>query len=434
MGAIILNGAKIGANSSGRRGRADHRGQGVPRQFGDRRGAGQTRARGRRQDEGNDGARGRRLCAPLEAICGGADAARMTLGTWQFCIDRGGTFTDIVARAPDGRSSRTSSSRKTPRPMRCGDRRHRRSAWRLRAGAPLPPELIAQRQDGHHGRHQCAARAQGRPRAAARDRRFPRRARDRLSGAAEDLRAQIEKPSMLYARVAEVPRARARRRQVETPLDLDAMRAALEAAPRRRHRRRRHRVHACLCASRRMSAQARALAREMGFTQVSVSHEVSPLVKFVGRGDTTVVDAYLSPLLRRYVEQVAATGSALRKPLPPAGRGARREARARGTTKCASPHPDPSPARGEGRSAPRLIFMHVLGRADLGASVPRQGRHPVRPGRRRGRRGRDGADWQALTASSASTWAAPRPMSAISTACMSAPSRAWSRACACARR
>ena len=51
--------------------------------------------------------------------------------------------------------------------------------------------------------------------------------------------------------------------------------------------------------------QVAALAREMGFPQVSVSHEVSPLIKLVGRGDTTVVDAYLSPILRRYVAQVA---------------------------------------------------------------------------------------------------------------------------------
>ena len=52
-------------------------------------------------------------------------------------------------------------------------------------------------------------------------------------------------------------------------------------------------------------AAVAALARDMGFPQVSVSHEVSPLVKLVGRGDTTVVDAYLTPILRRYVEQVA---------------------------------------------------------------------------------------------------------------------------------
>src|SRR5438128_11442944 len=49
-----------------------------------------------------------------------------------------------------------------------------------------------------------------------------------------------------------------------------------------------------------------ALARELGFPQASVSHEVSPLLKLVGRGDTTVVDAYLSPILQRYVERVAA--------------------------------------------------------------------------------------------------------------------------------
>ena len=54
-----------------------------------------------------------------------------------------------------------------------------------------------------------------------------------------------------------------------------------------------------------MRSRWRALARAMGFPQVSVSHEVSPLIKLVGRGDTTVVDAYLSPILRRYVDRVA---------------------------------------------------------------------------------------------------------------------------------
>ena len=60
-----------------------------------------------------------------------------------------------------------------------------------------------------------------------------------------------------------------------------------------------------------------ALARDMGFAQVSVSHEVSPLIKLVGRGDTTVVDAYLSPILRRYVAQVAEEmGTAARATAP----------------------------------------------------------------------------------------------------------------------
>ena len=188
---------------------------------------------------------------------------------------------------------------------------------------------------------------------------------------------RIEKPSMLYARVAEVPERMRADGTVETPLDLaDALRAALRGGARRRHRRRRHRVHACLCASATMSSRRRELARELGFTQISASHEVSPLVKFVGRGDTTVVDAYLSPLLRRYVDRVAAALSS--------------EA-----------------------SETRLLFMQSSGGLTSAHLFRGQGRDPVGAGGRRGRRGRDGAASPASRASSASTWAARRPMSAI---------------------
>ena len=89
-----------------------------------------------------------------------------------------------------------------------------------------------------------------------------------------------------------------------------------------------------------------ALAREAGFTQVSVSHEVSPLMKLVSRGDTTVVDAYLSPILRRYVDQVAA------------------------------------------RAARRAAHVHaVQRRPHRRAPLPGQGRDPVGPGGRHRRRG-----------------------------------------------
>ena len=101
--------------------------------------------------------------------------------------------------------------------------------------------------------------------------------------------------------------------------------------------------------------QAAALARELGFGQVSASHEVSPLAKLVGRGDTTVVDAYLSPILRRYVDQVAAElGTRL------------------------------------GRAGRPLAAVHdVLGRSDGSRDVPGQGCDPLRTGRRRRRHGRD---------------------------------------------
>ena len=115
---------------------------------------------------------------------------------------------------------------------------------------------------------------------------------------------RIEKPSMLYARVAEVPERVRADGSIETPLDLDATRAALKAA-------RAEGITAIAIVFMHAYAypeherQAARLAREAGFTQISASHEVSPLVKFVGRGDTTVADAYLSPLLRRYVDRVA---------------------------------------------------------------------------------------------------------------------------------
>ena len=122
------------------------------------------------------------------------------------------------------------------------------------------------------------------------------------------------------------------------------------------------------------------LAREAGFAQVSVSHEVSPLVKIVGRGDTTVVDAYLSPILRDYVEPVA-------------------EAELGGCAGC--------PPGGT-----RLLFMMSSGGLTSAESVPGQGCDPVGPRRRRCRRDRNRQARRLRPASSASTWAARRPMSA----------------------
>ena len=85
-----------------------------------------------------------------------------------------------------------------------------------------------------------------------------------------------------------------------------------------------------------------ALARRLGFPQVSASHEVSALIKLVSRGDTTVVDAYLSPILRRYVAQVAQALS----PPPPLAREVGGEAA--NAEPAAAPSPDPPPQAGEG--------------------------------------------------------------------------------------
>ena len=111
-------------------------------------------------------------------------------------------------------------------------------------------------------------------------------------------------PEMLYADVVEIDERVRADGTVERPLDLRKARRDLEASLARGQRALaivlmhgyRHHAHELALAE---------LARELGFTQVSVSHQVSPLMKLVGRGDTTVVDAYLSPILRRYVDQLA---------------------------------------------------------------------------------------------------------------------------------
>ena len=114
----------------------------------------------------------------------------------------------------------------------------------------------------------------------------------------------IIKPDMLYERVVEVDERVRADGTVERELDLDAVRAELERAKADGI----GAVAVVLMHAYRYSdheQRVAALARELGFPQVSASHEVSPLIKLVGRGDTTVVDSYLSPILRRYVAQVA---------------------------------------------------------------------------------------------------------------------------------
>ena len=112
-------------------------------------------------------------------------------------------------------------------------------------------------------------------------------------------------PELLYERVIEADERMGAHGDVVTPLSLENLRAPLAAAHA-------DGVRACAIVfmhGYRYPAHEQAvaaLAREIGFTQVSVSHVVSPLMKYVARGDTTVVDAYLSPILRRYVERVAA--------------------------------------------------------------------------------------------------------------------------------
>jgi len=224
---------------------------------------------------------------------------------WQFWIDRGGTFTDIVARDPAGRLSVHKLLSENPGAYDDAAIAGIRAVLGLDAAAPIPAGRIDAVKMGTTVATNALLERKGEPTLLVVNRglgdllRIGNQARPRLF----DLKVTL--PGMLYARVAEIEGRIGTDGTEIAPLDEEAAREAFRAA-------RAEGIAACAIvlmhawkypAHEERLAQ---LARELGFTQVSASHAVSPLLRIVPRGDTTVVDAYLSPILRRYVEKVAA--------------------------------------------------------------------------------------------------------------------------------
>ncbi len=223
---------------------------------------------------------------------------------WQFWIDRGGTFTDIVARDPDGRLHARKLLSENPGVYDDAALEGIRRFLGVPSGSAIPADRIDAVKMGTTVATNALLERKGEPTLLV----ITQGLGDQLEigyQARPDIFARrIVKPDMLYSHVVE---ARERVRAdgtIETPLDLVSlrrdMRAALDAGVRA--------VAIVLMHSFAFPEHEQAavrLAREMGFSQVSASHEVSPLIKLVGRGDTTVADAYLSPILRRYVEKVS---------------------------------------------------------------------------------------------------------------------------------
>ena len=233
----------------------------------------------------------------------------LSTGKWHFWIDRGGTFTDVVARTPEGRmvAQKVLSENKVAYPDAAleGIRR----SLGLPSDAPLPSERIATIKMGTTVATNALLERKGEPTLLV----ITQGLKDQLEigyQARPDIFAKkIIKPEMLYARVVEAKERVRADGTVEQPLDVRALEAELKTAITDgitsiaivfMHSYA-HPAH---------ERQAAELAREVGFTQISVSHAVSPLIKIVGRGDTTVADAYLSPILRRHVERVAKALSA----------------------------------------------------------------------------------------------------------------------------
>ncbi len=226
------------------------------------------------------------------------------MGGWQFWIDRGGTFTDIVARDPSGALTTRKLLSENPGRYRDAAVAGIRACLGLPDGAAVPPGVVDAVKMGTTVATNALLERKGERvlllvnRGFADMTRIGNQARPRLF----DL--QVRLPDLLQECVAEIGgRIAVDGTEIEQ-LDEDAARAALAAA---------HADGIRAVAIAFLHAWAHpdheqrvgALARDAGFTQVSLSHEASPLPRIVPRADTTVVDAYLSPILRRYVEQVA---------------------------------------------------------------------------------------------------------------------------------
>lgn len=216
---------------------------------------------------------------------------------WEFWIDRGGTFTDIVARRPDGALVTHKLLSENPEHYADAAVAGVRALLpdgatidAVKMGTTVATNALLERK----GEPTVLAITQGHADAL----RIGYQARPKL------FERHIVKPEALYDRVVEIDERISVEGEVLRPLNEDAARRDLQAACDVGFRA----VAIVLLHGFRFTdheARVAAIAREIGFTQVSVSHEVSPLMKLVGRGDTTVVDAYLSPILRRYVDQVS---------------------------------------------------------------------------------------------------------------------------------
>ena len=225
-------------------------------------------------------------------------------GHWQFWIDRGGTFTDIVAKQPDGSLLTHKLLSENPEQYRDAAIAGIRHLLALPAGAPIPVAQIEAVKMGTTVATNALLERKGEPTVLFITKGFRDQLRIGYQNRPRIFDRHIVLPELLYTEVVEVGERIGARGEVIMPLDETATGNALKGAWNKGFRAiaivlmHGYRYH-------QHEIRVAEMARTIGFTQVSVSHDVSPLMKVVSRGDTTVVDAYLSPILRRYVNQVA---------------------------------------------------------------------------------------------------------------------------------
>ena len=224
---------------------------------------------------------------------------------WEFWIDRGGTFTDIVARRPDGRLVARKLLSDNPAAYSDAAVAGIRQLLGLKPGQDVPASQIGSVRLGTTVATNALLERKGEPTVLIITRGFGDALRIAYQNRPRIFDRRILLPEVLYDRVIEADERVTADGEVLTPLDEDALADELARARRDGYR---AAAVVCMHGYRYPEHEARIgdLARAAGFTQVSESHRTSPLMKLVSRGDTTVVDAYLSPILQRYVTEVAA--------------------------------------------------------------------------------------------------------------------------------
>ena len=223
---------------------------------------------------------------------------------WQIWIDRGGTFTDLVAKRPDGQLICHKLLSENPERYEDAAVQGIRDLLGLEAGAPIPPNTLEHVKMGTTVATNALLERKGDRTLFVTTKGFGDILRIGYQARPDLFALNVVLPEMLYERVIEVDERVDAQGAVHTPLNEEQVQADLQEAFDSGIRAvavafmhgYRHHDH---------ELRAGELCRRVGFTQISLSHQASPLVKLVSRGDTTVVDAYLSPILRRYVQQVA---------------------------------------------------------------------------------------------------------------------------------
>ncbi|EEF79838.1 hydantoinase B/oxoprolinase family protein [Methylophaga thiooxydans] len=222
---------------------------------------------------------------------------------WQFWVDRGGTFTDIVAKAPDGVLHTHKLLSDNPEQYQDAALAGMRFLLGLKPDALIPAEQVSSVKMGTTVATNALLERKGEPTVFVTSKGFKDALEIGYQNRPRLFERHIQRPELLYQKVIEANERISHQGDVLTALDSQQLSIDLQQAFEQGLRSvaivflhgYRHHQH---------EQMAERIAKQIGFEQISCSYQVSPMIKFVSRGDTTVVDAYLSPILRRYVEQI----------------------------------------------------------------------------------------------------------------------------------